>query len=494
MLALIRKWSIDLRRRRLRKERETLQHYKIVEEDAKGHAQRCHNCRAPLTGPYCHICGQRDDDLRRPIWTFFRELLDALFDTDSKIIKTILMLMLVPGGLSRGFNMGRRARFLPPLRLYVVLSFAFFITLSLTNVLILDIKVTPTDRVVEEREIAEAAAEEQRELAEQMQELQQELHDDLREQAEELKELGVDPSFLGEIPNLPPLPDAVEPVEEVEEGAKARNFELQGLLGQLSGAAGSGEEEAMQAARDKIEAVLSDPNKKLSEQERRALEKVMEVDFGAIGKAARQGRGDSNSGFNLPYDFDIAMFVKNDNTERDGIEQRDLDHIMNDEDTPEWVKTATVNFTDALKDPKEFNDLFNDALPWAMVILVPVFALILKVFHWGKRRYYLNQLVFALHFHSFLFVLLTSFAFIVPVVGGEDALMAFWLITSVYLVIALKVGQEQSWIRAFLKAGFVYFIYFFVMVNTIGSVLAMNLGDIGIAEVINGEGLEITQD
>jgi len=479
MLALFRKWSIELRRRRLRKERETLKSYKVLEEDARGDAQRCHNCKSPLTGPYCHICGQRDDDLRRPIWTFFRELMDALFDTDSKIIKTIILLLLVPGGLSRAFNMGRRARFLPPLRLYVVLSFAFFITLSVTNILILDIKVTPKESVVAERQVKD----QRQALQAEMDALRAELQAD----AEDLRNAGIDPGNMGEIadlPEMPELPPTVPNTAEREEEIAGKSLAIQGLVSSIIAEQNGEESESIAKAQEKIRELLEDPNRSMSEVERNALEKVLEIDVEEMAEAEEKARASSGDS-DFPYDFDIAMFVPNDGEKRDGIDERDLEHILSDEDTPEQVKTLTRNFAETLRNPKEFNDLFNDALPWAMVILVPVFALILKVTHWGKNRYYLNQLVFALHFHGFLFILLTAFAFIVPETDGEEAIRAFWLITSGYLIIALKVGQEQSWIRAFFKAGFIYISYFLIMFVTIVFTLLFQLGDFSIAELFS---------
>lgn len=495
MLSIFRKWSIQLRKKRLRKERTVLRAYKVREEDAKGHALRCHNCKAPLSGPFCHVCGQRDDDLKRPIWTFFRELMDALFDTDSKFIKTFFLLLLVPGGLSRAFNMGRRARFLPPLRLYVVLSFAFFISLSLTDILILDVKVTPKEQVTAAREVME----QRRELQEEM----NALRDELQAEADKLRAADIDPGTMGQIDTQTPAPPVVpdikipEDIEDLEElddivdevedlfDETGNASEIGAVIGQVMQSRMGDGGAQVEKAQQQIKELLNDPNKQMSATERQALQKVLEIDVDEL-KAA-EDRAIRVSDDDLPYDFDVAVFVPNDRVERQGIDQRDIDHILDDDETPQLVKTATVNFMEALKDPKEFNDLFNDSIPWAMVILVPVFALILKVTHWGNRRYYLNQLVFALHFHSFLFVLLTAFAFIVPKIGGEEAIEAFWLITSGYLIIALKVGQEQSWIRAFLKAGFIYVSYFVIMFMTLGTVLFLTLGDYSLAQLFNGE-------
>jgi len=518
MLRLFRKWSIALKRRRLRKERALLQNYKSIEAETLDGELRCHNCKAPLTGPFCHICGQRDNDLRRPIWTFFRELMDAIFDTDSKIIKTIILLVMVPGGLSRAFMEGRRARFLPPFRLYVVLLFVFFSTLSLANVLILDIQVQPKAEMVVARQAADAEREIERaarEIAlgeaqalEQQQVLKQVAEDTAKLEKELVKDGLLAP---GEITNrlaleapkfeieepVPPVdapslgetPSLVEAIDSIERDGKAGGKVLRGLLGAIAGRASSGDEDAapdLEEAQNRVKELLSQSGREFSPGQRAALESVLEMDVDAVELVAENRRGgrDFNvDGDGLPYDVSLIMFVKNNKQAREGIKQEDIDFILNDPEVPDLVKKATEGLVDALRDPLAFNKIFNEWLPWALVVLMPVFALILRVFHWGKKRFYLNQLVFALHFHSFLFVLLTAFTFIVPVVGGESAMEIFWFGTSLYLIIALKVGQDQGWIRAFMKAGFIWVSYFFTMMATMTIVMFMGLSDSGLGDL-----------
>jgi len=521
MLKYFRKWSIALKRRRLRKERAQLQRYVSIEEDTRGDGIRCNNCRAPLTGPFCHICGQRDDDLRRPIWTFFRELFDAIFDTDSKIIKTIFMLVLIPGGLSRAFMEGKRARFLPPFRLYVVLLFVFFAVISAANILIIDIHVEPKAEQVAAREAFEARLEEQLAGVEQAREAAEEAREKIR------NEIGVpvDPESEESpaVPDMPELelkidgrPDAeklaaqikgqteaisaqqsqraaeqilqiLEAVEQIEVASGADSEQLQSLLASIAEEVVATDDNGapdIELARNRIRGLLDDPNSNLAPGSRGALQAILSLDAGAVQTITSAGGG--QPGFSLgdlPYNFDIEMFVRDTNEEREGIKQEDIDFVLQDPNTPEIAKKATEGFMEGLRSPREFNKLFNEWLPWALVILMPVFAGILRITHWGKRRYYLNQLVFALHFHSFLFVMMTVFAFIVPVVGGENAFTIFWWGTSLYLIIALKIGQDQGWIRAFLKAGFIWVSYFAIMMITMTIVMFLGITDSSLNEL-----------
>jgi len=469
MRSIFGKWAAALRRRRVKAESEPSELQKetaaeqLKQSDTQPVIQQCLNCLEPLSGAFCHKCGQKDDDLRRPVWTFFRELLDAVFGADSKILKTIFLLILVPGGLTRAFMMGRRARFLPPLRLYVVLSFVFFITLNITDVLILDISVKPK---VGAEEVHSSAATPEETSAE----------GDISEQAPsdfapQLIE-GMPPETIGQA--SPPLAEgALQPPEGVDEPS------VEALIDQLIEDAGGNENEiGFAKRRARIQKILDDPSRNLSALKRGMLEKIVAVDLAKL-EAKIEGRPNLTvNSDDFPYDFDIAMFVVNGHQDREGVKQEDIEKLLADEDKPQWLGLAMQGFGKALKNPKEFNDLINDWLPWAMVFLMPVMALILRAFHWGGRRYYLNQLVFALHFHSFLFVFLTAFAVLVPIFGGEDALATFWIGTSLYLIVALKVGEDQGWIRAFLKAGFIWVGYSFIMTITMMGVMFWGLQDI----------------
>jgi hypothetical protein len=87
----------------------------------------CLNCAAPLTGQFCAECGQRDI----PPYPSTRELVvDAFWELsgwDGRFVTTVRALVQKPGMLTREFLEGRRARFLSPLRLYLLASLAYFV-------------------------------------------------------------------------------------------------------------------------------------------------------------------------------------------------------------------------------------------------------------------------------------------------------------------------------------------------------------------------------
>jgi hypothetical protein len=92
----------------------------------------CANCGAPLTGPYCAECGQHAHQSSRAIGTLLHDAWHIVTHLDSRFWRTIGMLLAKPGNATREYFAERRARYLPPFRLYIVLSLLFFALASLS--------------------------------------------------------------------------------------------------------------------------------------------------------------------------------------------------------------------------------------------------------------------------------------------------------------------------------------------------------------------------
>ena len=90
----------------------------------------CQNCQRPLDGEYCGNCGQRDLDLERPIWQLLADVVKETFEVDGRAWLTIKTLFRHPGALTSEFLAGRRRKYSPPLRLYLVTSISFFVLVA----------------------------------------------------------------------------------------------------------------------------------------------------------------------------------------------------------------------------------------------------------------------------------------------------------------------------------------------------------------------------
>jgi hypothetical protein len=82
----------------------------------------CANCGAELAGEYCAACGQRHEPHVHTVGHFVGEAFESISHADSRLWRTLWLLFSRPGFLTREFFLGHRARYLPPFRLYLVLS------------------------------------------------------------------------------------------------------------------------------------------------------------------------------------------------------------------------------------------------------------------------------------------------------------------------------------------------------------------------------------
>ena len=92
---------------------------------------RCENCASPIQGGFCSECGQSTTDFNLPVAEFASEFVSEAFSLDSRLRLTLKPLFFKPGEVPRAYVGGHRARFVPPIRLYVFASFAMFLLMAL---------------------------------------------------------------------------------------------------------------------------------------------------------------------------------------------------------------------------------------------------------------------------------------------------------------------------------------------------------------------------
>jgi hypothetical protein len=94
--------------------------------DATPAAGTCLNCGGALTGPFCSSCGQRDVPPNPTVAELTNDAWQELSGYDGRILATVRGL-LRPGHLTREYLAGRRAHYLPPLRIYLTVSVLYFL-------------------------------------------------------------------------------------------------------------------------------------------------------------------------------------------------------------------------------------------------------------------------------------------------------------------------------------------------------------------------------
>ena len=123
-----------------------------------------------------------------------------------------------------------------------------------------------------------------------------------------------------------------------------------------------------------------------------------------------------------------------------------------------------------------------DNVPAALIVLLPLMALVLKALYPLSRRYYVEHLLFFVHFHAFFFLILTLqilFARLAALLRVPDAVAAVTLVAvsfyvPVYLFVAMRRVYGQGRIFTFLK-------YVLLLIAYITGITVTMLGALTIA-------------
>jgi len=95
--------------------------------------ENCLNCGEVLTGQHCSHCGQPAKVRVLSLWGLIKDVIGDVLDADSRVWRTLWPLAFHPGLLTQEFLRGRRARYTPPFRMYLVLSLVFFVLASFSD-------------------------------------------------------------------------------------------------------------------------------------------------------------------------------------------------------------------------------------------------------------------------------------------------------------------------------------------------------------------------
>lgn len=342
----------------------------------------CLNCGVAVTGQYCGQCGQRATTRLISLWELVRDAFGDLFELDSRLWHTMIPLLVRPGLLTRDYLQGRRARYMPPFRMYLVLSLLFFLIAFFD----------PQDQLAIFYEApAETAAVDDEAVAARRQEA--------RDTLEALAEEGIpDESVLG--PGGP-LADSATVGE-------------------------TGEREPDTADPPGFSVRISD---------------------------------DDNECFSVDDDLDSMPDAFKRRFSKERLEQ-----------VCERVRAAGA--AGVLRE-------VLDNMPIALLVLLPIMAFVLKLLYPLSRRYYVEHLLFFIHFHAFLFVLITLqvvWSRLIVLVGLHEAIAVLPVVaTSFYVPIYLYksmrrvYGQGHFWTT--LKFVAMTVTYLFMLTVMVAAVL-----------------------
>ena len=87
----------------------------------------------------------------------------------------------------------------------------------------------------------------------------------------------------------------------------------------------------------------------------------------------------------------------------------------------------------------------------AVFLLLPIFAMYLGWFFREKRKHYLENVVFSLHFHAFYYLLGTFFQFLDRLLPSDLDTFILNLLVAVYLIVAIKKFYAFSWLNTVIR-------------------------------------------
>lgn len=356
------------------------------------HSAACENCAAPLQGPFCHSCGQAAHSPVRSFAHALEEVFESFWHLDGRIFRTLHRL-LSPGALAGDYLAGRRAPYVAPMRLFVILCVLTFFV----------------GKVVD----------------------------------------------FGATGGMPPV-----------------QVNGSGITGDFSKATSVAE-----VARLRDAAVAE------METTRNGLP--------AIAAPARYGFDRGIAEIRRQADHRIAELGGRPAVAETGSDKPETDAIAVPADAAadDWFQRQARHIADNMpridQDPSLFKYAFMGSVPSALFVLVPLFALLLKLFYLGSGRLYLEHLVVALYSHAFLcLALLGQFALLalghlaMPrlldiVIGLAAALLWLWM--PGYLLLMQKRVYGQGWLRTGLKFAVLGTAYGIVLVIAAVALMLVSL-------------------
>lgn len=90
----------------------------------------CLNCGTPVSTAFCSACGQSTQVRRRTLWLVISDFFAHSFAFDGRFWSTLIPLLTKPGWVTEQNLKERWVSFLPPLRMYLVISLVFFVMLG----------------------------------------------------------------------------------------------------------------------------------------------------------------------------------------------------------------------------------------------------------------------------------------------------------------------------------------------------------------------------
>lgn len=93
--------------------------------------KECQNCGYTVDKVYCSECGQQNTETRQSFVNLATHIAEDITHYDGNFWRTIKFLLFRPGKLTIEYLQGHRMRYVPPVKLYIFISFVCFFLMAL---------------------------------------------------------------------------------------------------------------------------------------------------------------------------------------------------------------------------------------------------------------------------------------------------------------------------------------------------------------------------
>ncbi len=156
------------------------------------------------------------------------------------------------------------------------------------------------------------------------------------------------------------------------------------------------------------------------------------------------------------------------------LETISMDSLANRlSDQPWHSRLIASQFVKTYREPKALGAFLFARLSWMMFLILPFAGLILVGLYYRKKRYFVEHLVFALHYHVAAFLLVSLGLIGDYFISGGWSSLAF-LLSLAYIFVAMKRYYQQSWMRTLGKFIALHILYLIVSITLIAILMIIS--------------------
>ena len=328
---------------------------------------------------YCPNCGQENNHNVASFGTVIVDFFHNYFSFDSKFSNSLSPFFFRPGSLTKQFIDGKRASFVNPIRLYLIISLVFFFVFTIVSEDFIDNSIEEVNTIPQAIPDSTKAA----------------LNEELQTA---LNQIDVDTTSKKYVPEIPNFDYQVNQAESESEEVIERNI-----------------------------VKYMDLRKNLNLQPQQLLDSM------------------DTTGLST---FQHSMMRQSIRLDRAG-------------------KEVVVG-------------LILKNLPLMMLVLIPIFALTLKLLYIRGGHYYITHLVHALHLHSFAYVIygltfLVTMYWIPSEGPAFTIILLSWILVCTHSYFSFLKVYGQSWKRTFVKFNLIGMLYSTILSGGIVAELLLSI-------------------